>query len=233
VIVGTGLVAKAFRPSEALLDNVCIYAAGVSNSSCSDEGEFIRDRLRLQQTIATLDSAILLVYFSTCSVDDPWSSASRYVAHKRELERIVQDRTGPSVVVRASQVAGLTPNPHTILNYLYVRIARSERFDLWQHAYRNIIDVADVERIVLDLIRNEKLCSGTVNVANRKNSPITEIVAAFENITNRRAIYNLLDKGGEFAIDTAQIEASVVRNRIIFDPDYLARTLAKYYVPGT
>lgn len=229
MIVGTGLIARAFLRRKARLDNVCVYAAGVSNSTCSDEREYVRDRLRLQKSMATLDGSVLLVYFSTCSVEDPWSKAGRYVVHKRDLEHMVEDRNGPSVVIRASQVAGFTPNPHTILNYLYARISRSERFDLWQRASRNIVDVEDVERIVADLIRNESLRSGTVNVANPHNSSIAQIVAAFEKIKNRRAIYNLLDKGGEYGIDTTRIEPSILRNGIVFDENYLSNTLAKYY----
>jgi len=71
VIVGTGLIARAFLRRKARLDNVCVYAAGVSNSTCSDEREYVRDRLRLQKAMATLDGSVLLVYFSTCSDEDP------------------------------------------------------------------------------------------------------------------------------------------------------------------
>ena len=94
---------------------------------------------------------MLFVYFSTCSIDDPSLQSNRYVSHKRELERLVRERDR-YLVVRFPQVAGDTPNPHIILNYLYARISRSERFDLWRSASRNVIDLDDAVRIVHDLV---------------------------------------------------------------------------------
>ena len=229
MIVGSGLIAGAFRSREPQLGKVCIYAAGVSNSSCTDEHEYIRDRERLQACLAAVDPSMIFVYCSTCSVEDPWSRASRYVAHKRDLEEIAKRCCTKTVIARISQVAGNTPNPHTILNYLYARIARSERFDLWAGASRNIIDAEHVASILADMVANEELGTGIVNIASPLNTTIREIVAAFERITNRRAIYNLLEKGGWYPIDTAPIASSVERLGIRFDESYLMRTLSRYY----
>lgn len=51
------------------------------------------------------------------------------------------------LILRLPQVAGRTPNPHTLLNYLYARISRGESFRLWRNARCNIIDVDDVAAI--------------------------------------------------------------------------------------
>lgn len=228
MIVGSGLIATAFAPHAATLRGVCIYAAGVSNSSCIDAREFDRDRERLRQALAQVDAGMRFVYFSTCSVDDPWSRDNPYAVHKRHLEHLVLAH-GNALVVRLPQVAGKTPNPHTLLNYLYNRIVRSERFDLWRHASRNVIDVSDVASIVLDLVGNRDTGVETVNIANSRNSGLPEIVAAFETVTGRKAIFNLLDKGGSYRIDTARIENAVRRCGISFDESYLLRTLGKYY----
>lgn len=228
MIVGSGLIATAFVPYAAELRGACIYAAGVSNSSCADSREFDRDSERLQHALAQADAGLRFVYFSTCSVNDPWSRDSLYVAHKNRLEGLVRAR-GNSFVVRLPQVAGRTPNPHTLLNYLYNRIARSERFDLWRNASRNVIDVSDVASIVLDLVCNEEIGVEPVNIANSHNASLPDIVAAFEAVTGRKAIFNLLDKGGSYSIDTARIEDAVRRRGITFDEGYLLRTLGKYY----
>src|SRR6185437_5053251 len=142
MIVGSGLLARAFERRAGLLEGVCVYAAGVSNSACTDRTEFEHDRARLQRVMASLPDDMRLVYFSTCSICDPWARESPYAQHKLEVEEIVRGRRG-HLIVRLPQLAGSTPNPHTLLNYLYNRIVRSERFDLSQHATRNIIDVAD------------------------------------------------------------------------------------------
>jgi len=230
MIVGTGLIARALLRYEELLDGVFIHAAGVSNSSCNDETEYARDRLRLLNSVAIADPAAPFIYISTCSVDDPASQTSRYVRHKRELEQIAQQhRAGSSVIVRLPQVAGATPNPHTILNFLYARIARSERFDLWRQATRNVIDADDVGRILTDMVVNERIRSGILNIANPLNSSVLEIVSEFEKITNRRAVCTTLNKGADHIIDSTRIRASILRCGIVFDDGYLQRTLKKYY----
>src|ERR1051326_3498083 len=148
MIVGSGLIARGFLPYAQALGDTCIYAAGVSNSSCSDASEFVRDRERLRQVLSSAPTSQLLVYFSTISIDDPASQRSKYIEHKRELEKLAQERR--HLIVRLPQTAGISPNPHTLLNYLYARISRSERFDLWRFATRNVIDIEDVARIVVD-----------------------------------------------------------------------------------
>jgi len=227
-LVGSGLLARAFAPHLAELGDACIYAAGVSNSSCDDDEEFARDRLRLQAATAAAAPSRLFVYFSTWSILDPWSQDSRYSAHKRELEQIVQTRDR-FLVARLPQVAGKTPNPHTLLNYLYNRIARSERFDLWRNSTRNIIDVDDAAKLVVDLVANGNVEAETINIANPTNYTLPEIVSAMEFTARRRAIYNSVDKGGDYRIDTTRISDSVRRCGIEFDREYLQRTLAKYY----
>ena len=228
MIVGSGLIATTFARHAADDESVCFYAAGVSNSSCGDAREFERDRLRLERHLADVAADILFVYFSTCSVEDPWSKSSAYVRHKLALEDLVRQR-GNYLVFRLPQVAGRTPNPHTILNYLHARITRSERFDLWRQAARNIVDVHDVARIAMDLIENEGARNETINIASPLNSSLPDIVAALESTTGHRAIYDVVDKGGEYAIDTSRIAASIHRCGIVFDDAYLARTIAKFY----
>jgi nucleoside-diphosphate-sugar epimerase len=227
MIVGSGLIANAFIQYTSVLDDVCIYAAGVSNSSCLDEDEFARERQRLQLAIGNAGRRVF-VYFSTCSIDDPWSRTTRYVAHKRDMESLVRAHA-PFLIVRLPQVAGRTPNPHTLLNHLYARIRRSERFDLWHRASRNVINVDDVASLAVDLLLHERARSETINIANPNNSTMTEIVRTLEHITQRRAICNLLDRGGEYMIDTSRIEASIQRCKIRFDETYLLRTLTKFY----
>lgn len=228
MIVGSGLIATAFARHAAAHERVCFYAAGVSNSSCCDPREFERDRLRLQQHLAGVAAEVLFVYFSTCSVEDPWSKAGAYAQHKLALEGLVRQR-GNYLVFRLPQVAGRTPNPHTILNYLHARITRSERFVVWRQAARNIIDARDVVRIAMDLIDNEGARNETINIANPRNSSLPEIVAALESTTGHRAIYDVVDRGGEYMIDTSRIAASIRRCGVAFDDAYLSKTLAKYY----
>ena len=142
MIIGSGLLAKAFTRRYADSAAVWIYAAGVSNSSCSDETEYERERERLTKALADGAAADAFVYFSTCSIGDPTAANSFYVRHKIRMEALVATHRR-HVIVRLPQIAGATPNPHTLLNYLFARVSRSEAFTAWRNASRNVIDIDD------------------------------------------------------------------------------------------
>jgi nucleoside-diphosphate-sugar epimerase len=229
LIVGSGVVARAFRPHLDALAGVCIYAAGVSNSGCRDVREFERERERLQTAISQLDTDRMLLYFSTCSIEDAASRDSAYVQHKRAMEQIVAQRSR-YLILRLPQLAGRTPNPHTLLNYLHARIVRSERFEVYRHAERNVIDVDDVARIVLELVR-DGACAETINVACTNNVAILAIVHGIEDVVGHRALFDIIDAGAGYRIDTARIHAALARCGVSFPAGYLRRTLEKYYAP--
>ena len=150
MIFGSGLLARAFGPQFANSATSCVYAAGVSNSNCSDQREFDREQDRLMVAMGQHRSAELFLYFGTCSANGPLGSASPYVQHKIKMEKIVEEHPR-YLILRLPQTAGKTENPHTLLNYIFARIIRSERFQVWKNARRNIIDVDDVVRIAIGL----------------------------------------------------------------------------------
>jgi len=140
MIIGSGLIAHAFRTAYAQREDVCLYAAGVSNSACRDPHEFARERERLTAALNKSQAIDCFVYFGTCSVADPEVQDTDYVRHKLAMEELVAAHPR-HLILRLPQVAGTTPNPHTLLNYLYAHIARSEAFQLWLDARRNIIAI--------------------------------------------------------------------------------------------
>lgn len=228
MIFGTGLIARAFIPYRQALSDACVYAAGVSNSSCTEPREFERERQRVTEAMETTPDESLFLYFSTCSTDDPAVRESGYVRHKLAMEQLVRQRDR-HLILRLPQLAGNTPNPHTLLNHLYARIVRSERFAIWRGATRNIIDVDDVARIVTDLVVSENACGETINVANSRSYGILEIVRAIEETVGHRAIFDIIDRGAAYTIDTTRIQAALDRCRLSFPEDYLPRVIRKYY----
>lgn len=228
MIIGSGLIAHAFRARYANSDAVCIYAAGVSNSGCSDVHEFTRERQRLTAAILKMQQADCFVYFSTCSVADPEAQHTPYVRHKLAMEQLVS--THPRhLILRLPQVAGKTPNPHTLLNFLYAHIARSEAFQLWYKASRNIIDVDDVAAIASQLIADTSARNITVNIANPVSYRMADIVAAMEHTVGKTAIYDVMERGSEYKIDTSAIYAVLDKAGVQFGDDYLERVMGKYY----
>lgn len=228
MIIGSGLLARAFSPIFSTRDDVCIYAAGVSNSSCKDEHEFARERERLSAALQQAKAADAFVYFGTCSVADPEAQNTPYVKHKLAMEALVAHHPR-HLILRLPQVAGRTPNPHTLLNYLYARISRSESFQLWRNARRNIIDVDDVAAIAKRLVADPADRNMTINIANPVCSPLPDIVRAMEKATGKRAVCEIMERGSGYSIDVSPILPLLDDAGVKFGPDYLERVLEKYY----
>ncbi|MDD3884431.1 MAG: hypothetical protein PHW66_05785 [Gallionella sp.] len=228
MIIGSGLLAQAFNAFYEKDKGVCIYAAGVSNSSCTDEYEFSREQERLRQALTNHSDANVFVYFGTCSVADPEAARTPYVQHKLEMEMLIK-RHPQYLILRLPQVAGRTTNPHTLLNYLYARISRSESFTLWENAQRNIVDISDIVAIARTFIDSPDARRITLNIANETNYTLPEIVAGMERITGKRAIINRVERGSRYIIDIAAIQSAIGKAGVKFGPDYLDRLLEKYY----
>lgn len=228
MIIGSGLLAHAFPEAFLTREDVCIYAAGVSNSSCTNLDEFARERRRLDEALRQTAEVNAFVYFGTCSVIDPEVRSTSYVLHKLAMEKMVA--THPrSLILRLPQIAGSTPNPHTLLNFLYARILRGESFDLWSKAKRNIIDVTDVVALTQELMANNLVRNTIVNVANTANYSMTNIVNAMEYIVGKPALYTVVEKGSEYSINTDVITPLLKNAGVEFGNDYLEKVINKYY----
>lgn len=228
MIIGSGLLAQAFAIPFSQRDDVCIYAAGVSNSSCTDVQEFERERQLLSETLVKAKHVGVFVYFGTCSVADPEARNTPYVQHKLAMEQLVAAHPR-HLILRLPQVAGKTPNPHTLLNFLYARISRSEAFSLWKNAKRNIIDISDVAAIAGQFIENDSMQIVTINIANSINYSMFEIVGAMERAVGKRAIYYADERGSEYSIDTSAILPVLESAGVEFGSDYLDKVMVKYY----
>ena len=228
MIVGSGLLAQAFAGAFAQRNDVCIYAAGVSNSACRDASEFAREQQRLSDTLQEAHLVDAFVYFGTCSVADPDAQHTPYVQHKLAMEQLVHAHP-QGLILRLPQVAGKTSNPHTLLNFLYARISRSEKFDLWIRARRNIIDVADGVLIAKQLIADRSVRNIAINVANTASYPMPDIVRAMEYVTGKKAVFDVVDCGSEYPVDTSRIIPILNNLNIGFGNDYLDKVIGKYY----
>jgi nucleoside-diphosphate-sugar epimerase len=226
MIIGSGMLARAFAPLFSDSTENCVYAAGVSNSNCSDQREFDRERDRLMNAMEQHRLVDLFLYFGTCSANG--SLNSPYVQHKIKMEKIVAEHS-QYLILRLPQAVGKTENPHTLLNYIFTRIIRSERFQIWKNARRNIIDVDDVVRIAVGLALEEGVRRECINVANFSDYSMGDVVAKIEKVVGKKSIFDSLDKGSTYPIDTERIDRVVRRCGVDFGPDYLEFVIRKYY----
>lgn len=226
MVVGNGMIARAFR--EFAQDaSVLIFASGVSNSMETERREFEREKTLLEAARKEHRDR-LLVYIGTCSADDPERRDSPYVVHKLEMERFLEQHKSPWLVLRLPLAIGPVRGGHTLAPYLFERISRGERFQVWQGATRYPIDVDDVVRIARRLIGDPDYRNRRINVALRPYT-VLAFVRIMESIVGKPALFDLLPKGSHYDIRCPELEALGAELALERDEGYLERVLRKYY----
>ena len=110
MIIGNGSIAKILEDRK----DIVFFASGVSNSSCIDENEYVRE-FNLLKTVPT-DQHI--VYFSNLGI---YYKQDRYTQHKQEVEEYIRDNYKSYTIVRI-EVCEWVKTPYTILNFFKTQI---------------------------------------------------------------------------------------------------------------
>lgn len=227
MIIGNGFLAKSLKNYDR--PGVVFIAAGVSDSKCTDQAEFDRERNLVKKTVQDLPEKII-VFFSTFSINDPVMANSTYVKVKQELEDYVFNHCKKCLVVRISNLVGEGGNPKNIFNFFFNQIVSGNRFSLWANSRRNLIMQEDFARILNYILEHEleEKLNSILNIVNIQSFSVYEIVAAIEQHTGKKAIYDLVeiesvprqvDEHSKRMFELLQIETD----------DYLKRILKKYF----
>lgn len=102
MIIGSGQLAKVFAKSQ-IKDDVCIFASGVSNSSCTDEKQFEREKNLLVDTLKK-NSDKKFVYFSSCALSAIEYPKNDYYKHKVNMEDIIKEHSNNYYIFRVPQL---------------------------------------------------------------------------------------------------------------------------------
>lgn len=226
MIVGNGLIASAFINYEDR-DDIIIFASGVSNSKETLDSAYKREEKLLQKYI---NKKKKLVYFSTTSIYDKELSNTKYVHHKLRMENLVSQNCSKYLIIRTSNILGPKGNKATIINFLIDKIQKGEKFELWNKAKRNILDIEDFG-VVCNLILQKEVNNKIVNVCNFKNISVLEIVDKIEQKLKKKGVYIMLPQGGEVIIENDFVKNILSDEMIekLNSPDYFTNLLKKYY----
>lgn len=227
MVVGNGMLATRFMDYRED-DETIIFASGVSNSKDTIEQHFFREFELLKKTIEE-QPAKILVYFSTCSIDDADSQNAPYVIHKKAIELFIRQNVANYYLLRVSNVAGTSNNPYTLLNYFVFNILQNHPFSVWKNACRNIIGIDDMHEIAGCIIGKKEFLNTTINIANPENYSVPYIVQTIEHFLDKKAIFTETDRGDNYEIDTTVIASIIQELKIPFDNHYLSSLLKKYY----
>jgi nucleoside-diphosphate-sugar epimerase len=226
MIIGNGMIANRFASYKD--DDTIIFASGVSNSKETNEEHFLREVQLLNQTIKEYPEKTL-VYFSTCSVADPDLASAPYVIHKKNTEEFIKKNVAKYYLFRISNLAGTSNNPYTLLNYFIFNILKNHPLTVWKKAFRNIIGINDMYKLIDYFLQENQNVNSTINIANPENYPVPYIVKTIEEHLNKRAISTEVDRGDDYKIDVSAIEPLFSKLAIQFGDTYLADLLKLYY----
>ena len=226
MVIGGGMMAKAF--SAFLADSgIVIFASGVSDSLESRREAFERERTLLLRAREE-NSDKLMVYFGTCSVLDPDRRDTPYVQHKIEMESLLQNADGPWMILRLPLAIGPMHRSRTLAQFLYEKISTEQPFEVWAHATRYPIDVADSFRIASHFIGKRSMWNRRINLALRAFS-VLEFVRSMENIVGKAASYGVIPRGTHYELSCPEVMAVASRLNLDFSELYLDRVLQKYF----
>lgn len=207
--------------------NVAIFASGVSNSLETGTDAFRRERDLLVR-VREANPGALLVYFGTCSADDPDRQATAYVQHKLAMESYLADSSHPWMVLRLPLAIGRGHRGQTLARYLHQRISRGVPFEVWANSTRYPVDVEDAFRIAVRLISDRSMWNRRINIALRA-FPVPEFVRVMEQIVGKPGVYTLIQKGQHYELECPEIARLADELGLDFSEDYLQRVLSKYF----
>ena len=218
MLVGHGIIASSFKIYKSD-ERFIIFASGVSNSLEKDNKEFIRERDLLETNLKE-NSDKLFIYFSSCSIEDSELKDTPYHIHKKAMEEIIKLTSKHYLIFRLPNIIGNGGSKNTIINFLINKITSNQKFELWENATRNIIDIEDVCKIVSYIIENRIFNNNIINISYDKNNKLVDIVNAIEIIHNKNAFYTVINKGVDLKIDNSKIkqimkELGIVQPKII------------------
>lgn len=127
MIIGRGDIANVIVDRPGAL----FFAAGVSNSACTDQ-----DLFRLEKhTLLEQPKDLCLFYFGSISM---YYKSTPYTMHKARMELLIKSNWVNYNIIRLGNISWGT-NPNTFLNYLRGRKERGEPYEVLDE-YRYMID---------------------------------------------------------------------------------------------
>lgn len=202
MIIGNGQLAKKFSNSKFY--NACIFASGVSNSNCIDLNEFSREKKLLLETLKK-NKKTKFVYFSSCALSSYNYLLNDYYKHKQDMENIIKQYTNNYYIFRIPQLFGELKEHSTIINFLYNCIKDEKEFIVYDEAYRYVIEICDVKKIV-ELYLNYSKPNIIVDIANPYSYKVLDIVKMIETLLNKKGNYKIINKRDFYTLDFNSLE---------------------------
>lgn len=223
MIIGNGQLAKAFYSFKD--SDTIIFASGVSNSYCVDEGDFIREK-NLLLKILNKNKNKTFVYFSSCALSANKYKKNAYYTHKLKMENLIKEYTKEYYIFRIPQLFGDLKEHTTIINLFYNAIKCDESFKLYTGAYRYVIDIDDALLLVEKYLEFHKP-GLLVDLANTYKYSVKEIVETLELLIDKQGMYTEYDIIDDYDLNLSEVTKFIEKHQldIKFEKNYLKNKL--------
>lgn len=225
MIIGTGQLAKTFYDNN--IENSLIFASGVSNSNCIDINEFKREEILLLNTLKkNFDKKF--IYFSSCVLSVENYEKNAYYNHKKRMEEIIKNNSSNYYIFRIPQLFGNLKTHHTLINFLYISIINEKKFNIYDEAYRYVIEINDVKFLVEKYV---EYSSPNIirDLANPYKYKVMDIVNIFETLLNKKANYEIVNKKDDYTLNLDEFIKFIDNHKISinFSQNYLIDKLSE------
>lgn len=222
MIIGNGSIANIFKSEFEKDDSIIIFASGVSNSSENRQSEYLRETKLLTETLLKF-SEKKIIYFSSIYSKHVNSD---YFNHKESMENLILGKSKNFIIIRLPQIISNSGNKNNLVNFLVDSIKNNCNVEIQKNVYRAIIDIDDVKKVTLEIIKNFK--NKVFNFSKVERISVIDLCEMIFDILNHRV--NIIQVSPKF--ETPNLENSpeidYILENLIEKENYTNKILKKY-----
>ncbi len=236
VIIGKGMIANAFMGNSTHILDSIVFASGVSNSACTEQKLYEKERLLLERTVnSCLQKGHKLIYFSSAGAvygnceevmneESTVKPVSDYGINKVKYENYIKNSGVNYLILRVSNVIGRNQNQNQLVPYLVSKILGGN-VKIYREASRDLVDVEDLVEWTLQLMHtaDNKL---TINMVSGIAVPVNRMVEELMTIMNKDANIVMINGGDKHLFSNNKLVAHIKKKPLT---TYWKDVLRKYY----
>ena len=228
LVLGRGLLGRAFAEVGESGPDALIFARGVADSACDIPAEYARETASIDEALGQAAAGHRpFVYFVGAPIygpfgesvdeDTPLRPVSAYGTHQAFAEERIRAHPASHLIIRLPNVVGPDGNPHQLIPSLAGQ-ARSGAVTIQQAAERDVIGVDRVVGAVVALL-GAGVTNRTVIVATGISTPVRDLATWLMDDLGVRATM-VAKAGGEAQRFRIDLLRSLVPGAAEFGPAY-------------
>lgn len=193
------MIARACAPL-ASRNDLLIFASGVSDSSEAGPEPYLRETALLNKYLHAAEGRTL-IYFSTCSINDPEQRSRPYQQFKLRMEEhIITTAPHRALIIRLPQVMGHPARSAQLGGALLHCLKAHTVFRVHIHACRYLFYAGDIP-LAIECLSAGGGRTEVINAAHDNCCQMPEIIEIFHQLTGGGLQVQTIDKGHCYKIE--------------------------------